>query len=144
MRRLILGVIVVAALAGAAVVVPSIVTPSKAPQAEAHGNGTNGCSVPGPQGWADRGFGYDFHNACDRHDICYINRPHGVNEWGRSVCDLIFRLDMTEECRRRSGREATNCYAIRDQFYNSVRVFGLPFFYHWASWVRANVRLFIV
>ena len=140
-KRLAVGVAAAAMLAGLLVVVPSIVTPSKAPQAAAHGSqGENGCTAP----WQG-GPGFSFHDACDAHDRDYINRPHGVNEWGRSVADLTFLYRMQDVCRAMApGWQQTNCYSLARQYYNGVRTFGFPFYYHWSKWVRANVRLYIV
>jgi hypothetical protein len=89
MRRFISAVLVSAALAGLFLVAPSIVTPSKASQAQAHGGVTNGCSVPGNPYWRDTPGGNNFHDACDQHDRCYVYHWYGEGETGRSWCDVL-------------------------------------------------------
>jgi Prokaryotic phospholipase A2 len=143
-KRLAVGAAAAAMVAGLFVVAPSIVTPEKAPQAQAHAQYTNGCSVPTNPWWRDTPGGFNFHDACDRHDLNYVNRPHGVNEWGRSVADLIFWYDMLDVCRRYVGQQRTNCRSWAQAYYAGVRSGGWFFYYHWDKWVRANVRVYIV
>jgi hypothetical protein len=137
MKRLIVMSAAVVALAGLAVVAPSVVTPDQAPQAQAHQQYTDGCTVVPDSGW-----GFDFHAICDLHDLDYVYRPHGVNEWGRSVADLTFLYRMRDHCRARpAGAAQTNCYSVAQQYYNGVRTFGLFFYYDWSPWRRAQVRM---
>jgi hypothetical protein len=81
MRRLLTTGLVLATLATVLMAAP----------AQAHEQYTNGCSVPGlPQGGGDRGFGFDFHAACDAHDLCYVYHAAGEYEPGRKACDDMF------------------------------------------------------
>jgi len=76
-----------------------------------HSRGTDGCSnVP------DRGLGWDFHRACDGHDICYEAQR------GRAFCDRGFHKAMVRTCGRFNGF----CRNQADIYYYGVRAFGGP------------------
>jgi hypothetical protein len=114
----------IAAGAGAGVLVPAEV-------ASAHGSGTNGCTLAPDVGYVP--VYYDFHAACDAHDLCYINKPHGDTSAGRKRCDDVFRADMKGWCNRYyeawwESPARVACRGVADTYYAAVRTFGGAFF----------------
>lgn len=118
------------AAALAAFAVAMIATPA----ASAHGPGTNGCTFVD-----DSGRYFDFHAACDRHDLCYDQLwfgkfPYirGVGYIGRLACDELWRREMNASCRarypNRDDRRRGYCYAVAATYYAGVRAGGGPFF----------------
>jgi hypothetical protein len=131
MRRFISAVLVSAALAGLFLVAPSIVTPSKASQAQAHGGVTNGCSVPGNPYWRDTPGGNNFHDACDQHDRCYVYHWYGEGETGRSWCDVYFSNDMGRVCAKIpwwAPGQRWSCANWNEIYYRAVRWRGTSYF----------------
>lgn len=90
----------------------------------AHAPNTNGCTlVP------DRGFGFDFHDICDAHDICYGTQPDGSGWLGRRACDREFRSQMLDHCglHPAASAERVTCTTVAWAYYFGVRTFGRPF-----------------
>jgi hypothetical protein len=99
--------------------------------ASAHGSGTNGCTLSPDVGYVP--VYYDFHAACDAHDLCYINKPHGDTSAGRRACDDRFRADMKGWCNHYydawwESPARVGCRGVADTYYAAVRTFGGPFF----------------
>ena len=99
--------------------------------ASAHEPGTNGCTLSPDSGYSPSY--YNFHDACDRHDLCYVNKPFGNTSAGRKACDDAFRADMRAWCANyyRAWWQApfrSNCYATAEVYYSAVRTFGGAFF----------------
>ena len=97
----------------------------------AHEPGTNGCSFSPDVGYVP--VYYDFHRSCDRHDLCYLNKPYGDSSAGRKACDDGFRADMKAWCNgyytawyQAPARAA--CRGVADTYYTAVRTFGGIFF----------------
>lgn len=90
----------------------------------AHGAGTNGCT-----GVPDSGYGFNFHDACDRHDRCYSTKPYGSSSAGRSACDRVFLNEMLGYCSRYSAWSGRGiaCRVVARTYYVGVRVLGYPF-----------------
>lgn len=76
----------------AAVAAATIATPT----ASGHGPGTNGCT-----GVPDSGLTFNFHAACDRHDLCYDQLWYGNGRTGRLGCDNLWSREMKDSCRAR-------------------------------------------
>jgi Prokaryotic phospholipase A2 len=124
MKRLIVLSTFVVALAGLAVVAPSVVMPEKAPQAQAHDAYTNGCSVPGNPPNKDTPGGFNFHPACDNHDRCYVFHWYGHSDTGRYWCDVYFSNQMGQECARHPWWTRWNCNWLNETYYRAVRIGG--------------------
>jgi Prokaryotic phospholipase A2 len=99
--------------------------------ASAHEPGTNGCTLSPDVGYVP--VYYNFHRSCDRHDLCYLNKPYGDTSAGRKACDDAFRADMKAWCNgyydawwQSPARVA--CRGVADIYYTAVRTFGGPFF----------------
>jgi len=108
-------------MAGSALVVVS------AAPASAHGANTNGCSSSPDSGYAPMYF--NFHNACDWHDLCYHNHPYGGGSAGRLACDEGFKSRMRTWCANQypqwyASPAKLNCYALAQTYYAAVRSFG--------------------
>jgi len=138
-------------LAGIAVVVPSVVTPTKASQARAdvHHPYANGCSVPSWAFWLNKdnpsGLA-NVHSACDSHDLCYVFHAGGEYEAGRKACDDMFFRLMQQQINQQvpwwnvSGRLYAHNWA--GIYYQSVRAGGFgPFYDNWKP-SRANVQVY--
>jgi Prokaryotic phospholipase A2 len=97
----------------------------------AHEPGTNGCTLAPDSGYLPVYF--NFHRACDRHDLCYAHKPYGDTSAGRKACDDAFRVRMYHWC---SGRydawwqspARVACRGVADVYYTAVRAFGGAFF----------------
>lgn len=90
--------------------------------ASAHGAGQNGCTLS--PDWI-------FHNACDRHDLCYDARSTPNSAVGRKSCDDKFLADMRNICAstyRNNPRSRDYCYGVAGTYYKAVRLGGPPFF----------------
>ena len=99
--------------------------------ASAHEPGTNGCTLSPDVGYVP--VYYDFHAACDAHDLCYITKPKGDTSAGRKWCDDEFRGDMKAWCNGYysawwAAPARVACRGVADVYYNAVRAFGGPFF----------------
>ncbi len=99
--------------------------------ASAHDPGTNGCTLSPDSGYVP--VYYNFHEACDDHDLCYGRKLHGDSAAGRKACDDEFRADMKRWCNeyydawwQAPARSA--CRGVADVYYTAVRTFGGPFF----------------
>jgi len=97
----------------------------------AHEPGTNGCTLSPDVGYVP--VYYDFHASCDRHDLCYIDKPFGSTSAGRKACDDAFRADMKGWCNWYysawyAGPPRVACRGVADTYYSAVRTFGGPFF----------------
>lgn len=100
-----------------------------------HGSYQNGCTLspdsaifPGtPPAY------YNFHNACDWHDLCYHYKYYGNSSSGRLACDNGFLSRMRSWCASYYGSwwEApfrNTCYSAAATYYSAVRAFGGRFF----------------
>jgi hypothetical protein len=104
------------------------------PAASAHGPGQNGCTaVP------DSGRTFNFHAACDRHDLCYDQLWYGRGRWipgigwtGRLACDNLWLREMKDSCRARYPNRFDwrrgSCEGIAEGYYAGVRLRGGPYF----------------
>jgi hypothetical protein len=78
----------------------------------------------------DKPSGFDFKNACARHDFGYANVKHlvGSASWRnthRKEVDEAFRTDMLRVCSEQSSRSKINdCIDIAMKYYNAVRLLG--------------------
>ena len=124
MRRLLVTVWLASGLSGGAVLAVTCV-------ASAHDPGTNGCTLAPDSGNVP--VYYNFHRACDRHDLCYGHKPYGDTSAGRKACDDAFRVRMYGWCNgyydawwQSPARVA--CRGVANVYYTAVRTFGGPFF----------------
>lgn len=113
----------------------------------AHGANQNGCTFSPDSSWYS-GYiqpflpliwGYNFHNACDQHDLCYA-RPHryGDSEAGRQRCDDEFYWAMRRSCDASYGSwdpRRYTCANTASVYYGAVRVAG------WWWYIDWNTRL---
>ena len=92
--------------------------------ASAHNVGSNGCTAV-----LDSGYGFDFHNACDRHDQCYLNKPYGIDSSGRTLCDRAFLSSTWSHCSQYPALSSRGsvCRAVSKTYYYGVRLLGGPF-----------------
>jgi hypothetical protein len=71
----------------------------------------------------DRGFTFDFHNACHGHDDCYgAIRP--FSEASRRACDVTFLNTMLDSCSGlwdRDTLKAVPCRTVAAFYYTVVR-----------------------
>lgn len=113
-------IVVVALMATTA----AVGTFAMAAPAAAHGVDSNGCT-----GVPDSGYGFNFHDACDRHDRCYSIKPYGTSSAGRSACDRVFLGEMLSYCSRYSSWSGRGiaCRVVARTYYVGVRVVGYPF-----------------
>ncbi len=97
-------------LASVTVALTSAATASAAPAAPAapavpdrpsHGPHQNGCSYSPDSGYFP--VYYNFHSACDFHDLCYHWHYYGGGSAGRKQCDDVFKLIMRDWCGNRYG-----------------------------------------
>ena len=112
-----------AAPAEVAVAAPAPAVPF-APQ---HGSYQNGCTLSPDSGFVS-GVYYNFHSACDWHDLCYH-----YHWYSRAGCDDGFKSRMRSWCASRYGSwyEAYHkgvCYGVAETYYRAVRAFGGPFY----------------
>jgi hypothetical protein len=111
------------------VMVGSIAISAAPVSADSRTQHTNGCTiVPDVTPWSD------FHNACNKHDICYARYSNGLHRYGeteisRKICDDQFLGRMYKACKSRVWREEPACMATALQYYNGVRRLGVPFYY---------------
>jgi hypothetical protein len=83
---------------------------------------TDYCSAPI---LGSRGFGYDFSDACVRHDFGYRNyRRLGLFRRTRGTVDRVFLRDMRAHCAMRSPLMRLHCHQRALQYYAGVRTFG--------------------
>jgi hypothetical protein len=139
--RRIAQVSVLALLAGSLlVVVPSVVAPSSAPKAEAHGAYTNGCSGPRPF-VVDWSASFNFHDECDQHDRCYTYHWYGGGASGRQACDVMFYNLMARDCARGWWWFYPDCIKTAEIYYRGVQIFGKPYFDSPDLTMRSNTRM---
>ena len=89
----------------------------------------------------DSSYFFDFHEVCDVHDLCYIERPYGSSDEARAQCDDEFYDDMVAACqdqwpRRRHVFQRGVCYGVAFTYYVGVRLFGG---FGWDDGVDADV-----
>lgn len=107
---------------------PAVVAPApEVPYAPQHGSYQNGCSWSPDSGFVS-GVYYNFHNACDWHDLCY--HYHWRSRLG---CDDGFKARMRGWCANRydSWYESYHkgvCYGVAETYYRAVRAFGGSFY----------------
>jgi hypothetical protein len=134
-RTLIAAVLSITALVGLVAV---------APAASAHGYGTNGCSVPFlPPNAGDQGPGFNFHEACDQHDRCYVFHAAGGGYAGRKACDDMFYRLMADSVWRQPWWNWNPGWGLNvaGTYYWFVRAFGGQAFEDSNKWHRANVAV---
>jgi hypothetical protein len=100
--------------------------------ASAHEPGTNGCTLAPDVGHVPVYF--NFHRSCDRHDLCYRDKPFGDGRAGRKACDDAFRTDMRAWCNAHydawwQAPARVTCRGVANVYYVAVRVFGAPYFF---------------
>lgn len=98
---------------------------------EAHGPGTNGCTLSPDSSYVP--VYYNFHNSCDTHDLCYLNKPFGNSSAGRKACDDQFLGNMRGWCAGYYSRWyqaplRSVCNGVANTYYTAVRTFGGAFF----------------
>lgn len=82
---------------------------------------------------------YNFHDVCDRHDLCYDQlwfgrgwyNPFNGGWAGRLACDNMFHNEMRTWCGNQywwSWQRRYTCYGVAATYYTAVRNFGGPFF----------------
>ncbi|MEV0385667.1 phospholipase A2 [Nonomuraea sp. NPDC050643] len=77
----------------------------------------------------DKPSGFNFKNACARHDFGYGNVKHlvGSASWRntyRKKVDQAFRTDMLRVCAEQSRSKIHDCTDIAMKYYNAVRLLG--------------------
>jgi Prokaryotic phospholipase A2 len=74
----------------------------------------------------DSGPGFNFKNACTRHDFGYRNyKRFGVfATGGKDYSDYIFYNDMKADCAARSWYQRPTCYSLAWTYYQAVKNFG--------------------
>lgn len=74
----------------------------------------------------DSGPGFNFKNACTRHDFGYRNyKRYGVfNSGGKDYSDYIFYNDMKADCAARNWYQRPTCYTAAWTYYQAVKNFG--------------------
>lgn len=87
--------------------------------AAAHGTYQNGCSFS-----PDSGPYFNFHNSCDRHDLCYRYKYYGNSSAGRKGCDDRFLRDMRASCTNKTAFGRTSCRGTAAVYYRAVRAAG--------------------
>lgn len=103
---------------------PAEAAPAPAPQ---HGSYQNGCSWS-PDAAVVQGVYYNFHNACDWHDLCYH-----YHWYSRLGCDDRFHSKMRSWCasvydRWYESYHKSVCYGVAYTYYRAVRTFGGSFY----------------
>jgi hypothetical protein len=92
--------------------------------AAAHPPPADGCSFV-----SDSGSYYNFHNACDSHDLCY------VGHWRDKVgCDYKFLQDMRSYCYGTYQWwqwQRSACLARTVTYYTGVSTLGWACYWHW-------------
>jgi hypothetical protein len=74
----------------------------------------------------DSGPGFNFKNACTRHDFGYRNyKRFGVfGTGGKEYADYTFYNDMKADCAARSWYQRPTCYSLAWTYYQAVKNFG--------------------
>lgn len=122
-----------------------------ATEASAHTPRPGGSSAPSTDGCSnvpDRPHGFSFKSICDKHDICYADKPYGRSAAGRRRCDSVFRTNLTRWCRNNltnrpgvhrdiSGQvpqflpaPERQCLAVAKAYWYGVRRFGCHAFWN--------------
>lgn len=86
--------------------------------------GPNGCS-----GVQSQGADFDFRDACNFHDLCYMNYTYGRSEAGRFECDRLFYNRMVSHCTTVQPSSRQPACLNRAHLYAYVLVTGYGFFY---------------
>src|SRR5580765_299637 len=86
----------------------------------------NGCTTP--TGSVGQGGTFDFRDACNKHDHCYITHKDVSGKVvTRDTCDAQFYRNMTLWCAKHLGAgngAADFCYLVSRSYYQGVRTFG--------------------
>jgi hypothetical protein len=111
---------------------PAAAPAPEVPFAPQHGDYQNGCTLSPDSGWYT-GVYYNFHSACDWHDLCYHYHYYGGGYDGRKACDDGFRSRMRSWCYSRYDSwweypARLNCYTVAQIYYEAVRSAGWAFF----------------
>jgi hypothetical protein len=93
----------------------------------------------------DQGVGWNFHDECDQHDLCYMNRWYKpASEPSRAACDTWFYNAMARECAATPWWAPSwryNCYYRAELYFHGVRQFGSVFYWSPNYLTRANARM---
>jgi len=81
----------------------------------------NGCTFA-----PDNPLGFDFFEACDRHDFGYRNyKAQGrFTATNRERIDQNFLKDLNNQCEKEGFIAETICKGLADVYYEAVRAFG--------------------
>lgn len=130
LSRLAVGVaLTVGTVAGATATTQAASPPAVEAIRPQHGPHQNGCTMS-----PDSGPHFNFHNACDWHDLCYHYAYYGRHEVGRLGCDNGFLSRMRNSCYNRYPNWyqvplRNLCYGTANVYYSAVRSAGWAFFY---------------
>ena len=126
--------VLMASIVGVSVlaVAPVSVADAGPAPAPTHGAYQNGCTLS-PDSGIVQGVYYNFHNACDWHDLCYHYKWYGNSSAGREACDNGFKSRMRGWCADRYGSwyevfHKGVCYGVAETYYRVVRALGGGFF----------------
>jgi hypothetical protein len=143
MRRNVARVLIITMIAA----IGLVAAPTLSAPAAAHQVGTNGCSGPFGLDWLvpDQGVGWNFHDECDGHDLCYRDRWYKpASEPSRAACDTWFYNAMARECAATPWWAPSwryNCYYRAELYFHGVRQFGSVFYWSPDLLTRANTRM---
>jgi hypothetical protein len=123
--RIALGLATTAMAVAVAVAVLLVISrDGAATPAAAHPSPADGCSFA-----PDSGPWFNFHNACDRHDLCYIG--HWTDKLS---CDYRFLQDMRNYCYGTYQWwqwQRAACLATAWTYYTGVSTAGWACYLHW-------------
>lgn len=86
--------------------------------------GPNGCS-----GVFSEGANFNFRDACNFHDLCYMDYTYGKSEAGRFECDRLFYNRMVSHCKTAQPSSAQAACLRQADRYAHVLVTGAPWFW---------------
>ena len=84
----------------------------------------NGCSLA-----FSKGDYFDFLDACNNHDECYMDYTYGKNEHGRLLCDDLFNELMKRSCNAQPAYNQFRCLERAAIYYRAVRIAGGIYFW---------------
>lgn len=81
-------------------------------------------NLDGCKGEADRPFGWDFKDACDRHDFAYKNyKAQGrFTSENKKRIDKVFQEDMFRQCKIEEGSQDA-CHLTASVYHRNARTF---------------------
>jgi hypothetical protein len=90
----------------------------------------NGCTTP--TGSTGQGGTFNFTDACNKHDHCYITHKDESGKTAtKDACDVQFYRNMVLWCAKHlsAGNGAADfCYLVARTYYNGVKQFGTAFY----------------